>query len=220
MANKTISDLTSSIDSKDSDVLLIEDGSTTMKITKGALLQECSKEGHTHVITDIESLQEQLDSMLEDIELADVAISGSYTDLIDTPNIPLSLSELENDMNYATQSYVTNKIAEVQLDGSNVDLSGYVTQDEYQEVIRNKADKSELFSGSYEDLTNKPTIPNVSGFATHQYVNDKIAEAQLNGGGGGTGGSGIIYNEYYESLTINSVQSINYDESNERLNIN
>ena len=43
MANKTISDLTSSIDSKDSDVLLIEDGSTTMKITKGALLQECSK---------------------------------------------------------------------------------------------------------------------------------------------------------------------------------
>ena len=59
MANKTISDLTSSIDPKDSDVLLIEDGLTTMKITKGALLQECSKEGHTHVITDIESLQEQ-----------------------------------------------------------------------------------------------------------------------------------------------------------------
>ena len=76
---------------------------------------------------------------------------------------------------------------------------------------------------TYEDLTNKPTIPNVSGFATHQYVKDKIAEAQLNGGGGGTGGtggSGIIYNEHYESLTINSVQSINYDESNERLNIN
>ena len=220
MANKTISDLTSSIDPKDSDVLLIEDGLTTMKITKGALLQECSKEGHTHVITDIESLQEQLDSMLEDIELADVAITGSYTDLIDTPDIPLSLSELENDMNYATQSYVANKIAEVQLDGSDVDLSGYVTQDEYQEVIRNKADKSELFSGSYEDLTNKPTIPNVSGFATHQYVKDRIAEAQLNGGGGGTGGSGITYNEHYESLTINSVQSINYDESNERLNIN
>lgn len=156
MANKTISDLTTAITVNDTDVLLVENEETTMKVRKEVLLEECSKIGHTHIITDIESLQERLDSMLEDIKLADVAISGSYTDLIDTPNIPLNLSELENDMNYATQSYVANK----------------------------------------------------------------IAEAQLNGGGGGTGGSGVVYNEYYESLTINSVQSINYDESNERLNIN
>jgi len=48
-----------------------------------------------------------------------------------------------------------------------------------------KADKSELFSGDYNDLTNKPIIPtqptkvselvNDSGFATESYVDNKVA---------------------------------------------
>ena len=46
-------------------------------------------------------------------------------------------------------------------------------------------------SGNYEDLTNKPTIPNKtsqltndSNFVNSTYVNNKIAEAQLSGGNG------------------------------------
>ena len=50
----------------------------------------------------------------------------------------LSTNDLTNEMvtkinNSATEAYVTNAIAEAQLDGSNVDLSGYATKDELNE---------------------------------------------------------------------------------------
>lgn len=38
-----------------------------------------------------------------------------------------------------------------------------------------KADKSELFSGDYNDLTNKPEIPSIKGLASETYVNEAIA---------------------------------------------
>ena len=95
-------------------------------------------------------------------------------------DIPTKTSQLTNDSSFATESYVTNKIAEVQLGGGEVDLSGLVTKDE----LNAKADKTELhshsnktvldgitaqnindwnnksdFDGNYNSLTNKPTIP-------------------------------------------------------------
>lgn len=39
--------------------------------------------------------------------------------------------------------------------------------------MKTKAEKSELFSGDYNDLTNKPTIPSLDGYATEQWVEDK-----------------------------------------------
>ena len=49
-----------------------------------------------------------------------------------------------------------------------------------QESINNiddlKADKSELFSGDYNDLSNKPNIPSIEGLATESYVDNKINE--------------------------------------------
>lgn len=35
------------------------------------------------------------------------------------------------------------------------------------------------FSGNYNDLTNKPTIPSVAGLATETYVNDAVANAMI-----------------------------------------
>lgn len=140
MANKTISDLTFSIDSKDSDVLLIEDGSTTMKITKGALLQECSKEGHGHLISDIDTLQEALDNKLDYVILAPVATSGSYTDLTDTPTIPTKVSELQNDNKYLVAV-----------------PSEYVTQDELNPQLQQKSDINHIHK--YEEITGVPSIP-------------------------------------------------------------
>jgi lysophospholipase L1-like esterase len=128
--------------------------------------------------------------------------SGSYNDLTNKPTIPTvptKVSQLENDKNYlssipleyitenelseksyATESFVTNKIAEAELSGSEVDLSGLATKDE----LNAKADKTELhnhnnkavldnitsenitkwnnkseFDGNYNSLSNKPTIP-------------------------------------------------------------
>ena len=140
MANKTISDLTSSIDSKDSDVLLIEDGSTTMKITKGALLQECSKAGHGHLISDIDTLQEALDDKLDYVILAPVATSGSYADLTDTPTIPTKVSELQNDNGYLTAVPST-----------------YVTEEELAAELTQKSDINHIHK--YEEITGVPSIP-------------------------------------------------------------
>lgn len=46
-------------------------------------------------------------------------------------NIPTNVSELTNDANYASETYVNNKIAEASLGGGSgeVDLSGYVTKE-------------------------------------------------------------------------------------------
>ena len=97
-----------------------------------------------------------------------VAKSGDYNDLINTPNIPNKVSQLENDSNfltsipneyvteselssknYVSESFVTNKIAEAQLGGESgtVDLSGYATKDD----LNDKADnlfKSDMLTVS------------------------------------------------------------------------
>ena len=44
------------------------------------------------------------------------------------PTVPTKTSELTNDSNYATETFVQNKIAEASLSGGEVDLSGYVTK--------------------------------------------------------------------------------------------
>lgn len=45
--------------------------------------------------------------------------------------------------------------------------------------IGQKAEKSELFSKDYNDLSNKPTIPSIEGLASEAYVNNKLANLQL-----------------------------------------
>ena len=65
--------------------------------------------------------------------------SGSYNDLINKPTIPTKVSQLTNDNSYASESYVTNAIANAQLGGGDteIDLSGYATKDD----LTNKVDK-------------------------------------------------------------------------------
>ena len=162
-----------------------------------------------------------------------------------------NISDIPSLEGYATEVFVTNKIAEASLGGGEVDLSGLATKDELNsslatksdvghtheqyltehQDISMKADKTELhshtnktvldgitstkvtewnnksnFDGNYNSLTNKPTIPTVDvdknyvdtqlstkanvsdipsldGYATETYVQNKIAEASLGGGG-------------------------------------
>ena len=70
---------------------------------------------------------------------------------------------------------VTKRIKSSELMDS-VDLSGYATKAE----LNNKAEVTHIHS--YNDLTNKPTIPSLTGYATETFVTDKIAEASLSGG--------------------------------------
>ena len=136
----------------------------------------------------------------------------SYNNLLDKPTIPsveglaseayvraavanIDIPEVNLD-GYATEAYVTAEIAKAQLNGEDVDLSGYATKDDlkakadknhthsdYAPVVHTHsqyltehqslaayAKKTELFSKNYNDLTNKPAIPSIAGLATEEYV--------------------------------------------------
>lgn len=67
-----------------------------------------------------------------------MAFSGSYRDLADKPD-------------FATQEYVSQKIAESQLEGSDVDLSAYYTKSETEDAIR-------------------AAQPDLSGYATQKQI--------------------------------------------------
>ena len=101
--------------------------------------------------------------------------NGDYNSLTNKPVIPSTEG-------LASESYVQAKIAEASLNGGDVDLSGYATKEE----LSNKSDKTH--NHSYNDLTDKPTIPSLDGYATESFVTQKIAEASF----GDTEGSPVV----------------------------
>ena len=58
------------------------------------------------------------------------------------PTVPTKTSQLTNDSSFATETYVTSKIAEASLSGGEVDLSGYATKDD----LLTKADTNHTHS--------------------------------------------------------------------------
>ena len=128
---------------------------------------------------------------------ANVSHTHTKSDITDL-SIPTKTSQLTNDSgfitsvpseyvteselstkHYATETYVQNKIAEASLSGGGVDLSGYATKDDlntkanitYVDTeLAKKANVSHIHS--YNDLTDKPTIPSVPTKVS-QLTNDK-----------------------------------------------
>ena len=62
----------------------------------------------------------------------------NYALKTDIPTVPTKTSQLTNDSSYATESYVSNKIAEAKLEQSDVDLSGYQTKEDNMLETTNK----------------------------------------------------------------------------------
>jgi len=101
--------------------------------------------------------------------LANVATSGSYNDLSNKPSIPADVSDLTDNNNTAftpkshthTKSEITDfpTLATVATSGSYNDLSNKPSL--FSGSYDDLTNKPTLFSGSYNDLTNKPTIPTV-----------------------------------------------------------
>ena len=84
--------------------------------------------GHEHENKDV------LDSItIQDITNwnAKSDFSGSYNDLTDLPALPTKFSDLTNDMNLASESFVLNAIGEI-------DLSKYVLLEDLQEAYATK----------------------------------------------------------------------------------
>ena len=176
-----------------------------------------SGDGHTH--SNLSTLNKVTESKLREWDNKS-NFSGSYNDLTNKPTIPTvdvtkayvdsevskKADKTHSHSEYATPSYVQEKIAEASLSGGEVDLSAYATKAE----LNTKADKSHThnelhshsnktvldgitsskvnewnnkstFNGDYNSLTNKPVIPSTEGLATESYVQAKIAEASLSG---------------------------------------
>ena len=147
------------------------------------LTNKANKE-HTHTISDVNGLQGELDGK------AIVNHIHSYNQLTDTPTIP-SLD------GYATETFVTEKIAEASL-GGEIDLSAYATKDEVNSSLATKSDVGhthEQYLTEHQDLsdyalkTELPTVPtkvseltNDSGFIT-TIPNEYVTETELDAKG-------------------------------------
>ena len=105
--------------------------------------------------------------------LATVATSGAYSDLTGTPTIPTNNNQLTNGAGYitgysVTQGDVTAHQAALSITESQIsDLGSYITASSTDTLTNKSGNISQwtndsgysTFSGSYNDLTNKPTIP-------------------------------------------------------------
>ncbi len=107
--------------------------------------------------------------------------SGSYNDLTDKPTIPIvptNVSSFNNDAGYITSNDITGKTNQTDFVSHSGNTTMHVTASE-KSTWNNKSD----FSGNYNDLSNKPTIPsktsdltNDSDFATTGDVQTATAD--------------------------------------------
>ena len=99
--------------------------------------------------------------------LATVATSGSYNDLSDTPTIPTNTSDLTNDSGFINQLKTINN--ESLIGTGNITISGGGTQVQSDWTETDSTSMSYILhkptlstvatTGSYNDLSNTPTIP-------------------------------------------------------------
>lgn len=85
------------------------------------------------------------------VTLSTVASTGSYNDLIDKPaipGIPTDVSAFNNDAGYLVAADIIGK-------ADSADLADVALSGDYNDLLN----KPDLFSGSYDDLTDTPVIP-------------------------------------------------------------
>jgi hypothetical protein len=147
--------------------------------------------------------------------LSTVATSGSYNDLSNTPTIPTKTSDLTNDSGFV----VGSNLATVATTGDYDDLldkptipsktsdltndSGFLTSHQSIKTINNESlvgtgnIKVSTFSGSYNDLTNKPTLSTVATSGSYNDLSNKptIPAAQVNSDWNASSGVSQILNK-------------------------
>ncbi len=108
-------------------------------------------------------------------------VGGSSNGNIDISDI-ISDEEISSNKTWSSQ-YIYGLQADLeQLIINNED---YITEIEDRLVfVEGELMLLDGFDGSYDSLTNKPTIPSLDGYATETFVNNAIANAQLGGGNG------------------------------------
>ena len=142
---------------------------------------------------------------------------GNYNSLTNKPTIPTvdvnknyvdtqlatkaNKSEIPSLDGYATETYVTNKIAEASLSGGEVDLSGLATKDE----LATKADKTAIPTKTSQ-LTNDSGFltshQDISGKADKTYVDNEISNISQEIANGISGFYDVTKNPKYNIANI------------------
>ena len=113
----------------------------------------------------VNNLVGEKQDVISDLETIRTNAAKGATALQSIPSDYVTESEL-NEKGLATVTYVNQEIGKIQ--NSSYDDT------EIKNQLANKADKTELFSKSYNDLTDKPTIPSVDGLASEEFVREEI----------------------------------------------
>ena len=200
MANKTVSNLNELTTVSNSDVLLVETATETLKVTKGNLLKEVNEQlnaksnaSHTHdeYVTENELNSKGLATeAFVTNKIAEASLSGGDVDL----------------SGYATIDFVTQEINSIELtpgpkgdkgdkgdtgaqgpqglqglkgDKGDTGLQGPQGERGLQGVQGPKGDKGDPGTTSWNDLQDKPNIPSIEGLATEAFVEEKLAELGL-----------------------------------------
>ena len=143
--------------------------------------------------------KDQVDQIISELPVTDTYTKAEIdTKIYDVSSgIPKKISDLTNDAGYTTEQWVENKHYLVSSDiAGKADSSTVYTKTQVDNKLALKADKSDIptktselnndsgfvsgndlanvaTSGSYNDLTDKPTIPSLDGYATEAWVEGK-----------------------------------------------
>ena len=147
---------------------------------------------HTHTKSQITDMPTKLSQFTNDsgfITSADVDTSKNHTHsnkavldgitsgLITKWNNKAEISDIPSLTNYATKTYVTDEIAKVSTSGT-VNLTGYAKTADVDTKLANYVKKTDAFNGDYNNLTNKPTIPDTSNLATKTELTNHISSTK------------------------------------------
>ena len=94
-------------------------------------------------------------------ELKTDAFSGNYNDLTNKPTIPTDTSDLTNGAGFITSSALSGYATETW-----VGQQGYLTSVSWDDVSSKPTFATVATSGDYDDLLNKPTIPDTTYMVT------------------------------------------------------
>lgn len=133
------------------------------KTTIDGYLTNKSDITHKHTLSDITNLPNYALKTEIPTKTSDLVNDSEF--ITNIPSEYVTETEL-NAKQYATETFVTTKIADASLSGGEVDLSGYATKDELNAKVNTSDLSSVATSGDYNDLVNKPTVTNGEDGAT------------------------------------------------------
>ena len=167
-------------------------------------------------ITNQIDLQNELTIKVNRSELARVATSGSFNDLLDKPVIPTKTSELENDSGFLTEQTLKTINGESLVGTGNIEIGGGSTQvqsdwaetnTESVSYIKNKPSLATVATtGSYSDLSGTPSLSNVATSGNYDDLLNKptIPNAQVNSDWNASSGISQILNKPTLSIVATS----------------